>query len=176
VVAGKIGWQADVTNGRVRDLLGMAQFTARTIVNATPEQVLEVLTDPDEIRSWSPIPFEVEDIDGRRLDPGSVARVSGSLAGRRVGFDVAVHAADADGLELTAAGPISLDVRYVLERVEGGSEVTASIGVSSGSSLTGRLLAAATNALLKSGALDLATGRIGRAAEAAPGLALAGRF
>lgn len=74
----------------------MAQFTARNIVDATPEQVLEVLTDPEEIRSWSPIPFEVDEFGGRRLHSGSVARVSGSLAGKRVGFDVAVHAADAD--------------------------------------------------------------------------------
>ncbi|MBV9335085.1 MAG: SRPBCC family protein [Solirubrobacterales bacterium] len=149
----------------------MAQFTARTIANATPEQVLDVLTDPDEIRSWSPIPFEVEEFDGRRLDSGSVARVSGSLAGRRVGFDVEVHAADAEGLELSATGAISLDVLYAVERVERGSEVTASIVLRGGSGLTGRLLATATSALLKGGALDLATGRIARAAEAAPRLA-----
>ena len=79
-----------------------------------------------------------------------------------------VHAADADGLELTAAGPISIDVRYALEPVDGGSEVRASVGVRGGSGLTGRLLASATSALLKGGALDLATGRIARAAEAAP--------
>lgn len=151
----------------------MAQFTAKTIVKAPPEQVLGVLTDPDEIRSWSPIPFEVEELDGRRLEVGSVTRVSGSLAGRRVGFEVEVYAADADGLELTAAGPISLEVLYALEPNEDGSEVTASIGVHGGSGLTGRLLAAATRALLKGGALELATGRIARAAEAAPCLALA---
>jgi hypothetical protein len=84
-----------------------------------------------------------------------------------VGFDVAVHAADADGLQLSAVGPISLDARYRLARVEGGSEVTASIVVRGGSGLTGRLLATATTALLRAGALDLAAGRIARAAEAA---------
>ena len=151
----------------------MAQFTAKTIVKAPREQVLGVLTDPDEIRSWSPIPFEVEQLDGRRLKAGGLTRVSGSLAGRRVGFEVEIHAADADGLELTAAGPISIDVRYALEPVEGGSEVRASVGVRGGSGLTGRLLASATSALLKGGALDLATGRIARAAEAAPSLTFA---
>ena len=151
----------------------MTNFTARTTVKAPPEQVLEVLTDPDEIRSWSPIPFELEELDGRRLAAGSVARVSGSLIGKRLGFDVAVHAAGIDGLELTAAGPISIDVLYAVEPVEGGSEVTASIGVGGGSGLTGRLLASATSALLKGGALELATGRIARAAEAAPCLAFA---
>jgi Polyketide cyclase / dehydrase and lipid transport len=151
----------------------MAQFTARNFVDATPEQVLEVLTDPEEIRGWSPIAFEVDEFAGRRLHCGSVARVSGSLAGRRVGFDVAVHAADADGLELTAVGPISLDARYGVSRVEGGSEVTASIVVRGGSGLAGRLLATATSALLGAGALDLAAARIARAAEAAAQLAYA---
>lgn len=145
----------------------MDQFTARTITGAAPEQVLEILTDPDAIRDWSPIPFVVEDLDGLRLEAGSVARVSGCLAGRRVGFDVEVRAADAGGLELTANGPISIDVLYELEQVDGGSEVTASIGLRGGSGLTGRLLATATGALLKGGALRAATGRIARAAESA---------
>lgn len=141
---------------------------ARTTANAVPEQVLQVLTDPDEIRSWSPIPFDVDDLDGLRLEAGSVARVSGCLAGKRVGFDVEVHAADARGLELTAEGPISIDVLYELEPVNGGSEVKASIGVRDGSGFTGRLLAKATGALLKGGALSAAAGRIARAAESAP--------
>ena len=151
----------------------MVEFTAKSIVDATPEQVLEVLTDPREIRSWSPIAFEVDELGGRRLDCGSVARVSGLLAGRRVGFDVTVHAADADGLELSAVGPISLDARYGLSRVAGGSEVTALIVVRGGSGFTGRLLARATSALLQAGALDLAAGRIARAAEDAARLAFA---
>jgi Polyketide cyclase / dehydrase and lipid transport len=146
----------------------MACFTARTTANADPEQVLQVLTDPEEIRSWSPIPFDLDDLDGMRLEAGSVARVSGSLANKRVGFDVEVHAADRGGLELTAQGPISIDVRYELEAVEGGSELIASVGLHDGSGLTGRLLAKATGALLKSGALTAAAGRIARAAESAP--------
>jgi hypothetical protein len=145
----------------------MAQFTARTTANADPEQVLQVLTDPDEIRSWSPIPFEVEDLDGLRLEAGSVARVSGCLAGQRVGFVVEVHSADTSGLELTAEGVISIDVLYELEPVDGGSEVKASIGLRDGSGFTGRLLARATGALLKGGALGAAADRIARAAESA---------
>jgi hypothetical protein len=150
----------------------MAQFTAHTIAGPAPEQVLEVLTDPEAIASWSPIPFQVEDLDGLRLEAGSSARVSGSLAGKRVGFDVEVHAADEGGLELTAEGPIGIDVLYELEPMDGGSRVTASVGVREGSGFTGRLLAKATGALLAGGALDAAAGRIVRAAESS-GLALA---
>ena len=151
----------------------MTNFTARTTSQAAPEQVLQILTDPEAIRDWSPIPFEVEGLDGTRLEAGSIVRVNGSLAGRRVGFDVAVHEADANGLELTAEGPISIDVLYALSPVAGGSEVTASVGVRDGSGLTGRLLAKATGALLRGGALSAAAGRIAQAAEAAP-VALAG--
>jgi hypothetical protein len=150
----------------------MAQFTTHTTADAAPEQVLEVLTHPDAIASWSPIPFEVEDLDGLRLAAGSRARVSGSLAGKRVGFDVEVHAADEGGLELTAEGPICIDVLYELAPAGQGSSVTASVGVRDGSGFTGRLLAKATGALLAGGALDAAAGRIVKAAESAP-LALA---
>lgn len=92
--------------------------------------------------------------------------MSGRLAGKRVGFDVTVHVADAGGLKLTADGPISIDVLYELAPVESGSEVTASVGHRDGSGLTGGLLVKATGALLNAGALDAAAGRIARAAEA----------
>jgi uncharacterized protein YndB with AHSA1/START domain len=151
----------------------MAYFTARTTANAAPEQVLQVLTDPEAIREWSPIPFEVDELDGLRLEAGSCARVSGCLAGKRVGFDVEVHAADAGRLELTAEGPISFDVLYRLDSVAGGSEVTASVRLRDGSGFTGRLLSKATGALLKGGALDAAAGRIARAAESTPCLVAA---
>ena len=99
----------------------MAQWTTRTQANASPEQVLEVLTDPDAIRLWSPIDFEVEDLTGPRLSAGDVTRVTGRVAGFSVGFDVEVHAASADGIELTALGPIGIDVRYELTPAAGGS-------------------------------------------------------
>jgi hypothetical protein len=152
----------------------MAHYTTSTTADASPEQLLEVLTDPDAIQSWSPIPFRVEDLDGgRRLEAGSRARVSGSLAGLRVGFDVEVHAADEDGLELTAEGPIAIDVSYELVPMDDGSEVTASVAVRGGGGITGRVLSKATSALLSAGALDGAAGRIARAAETQTDFALA---
>lgn len=149
----------------------MAEYATYISAEASPEQILHVLTDPDEIRDWSPIPFEVEDLDGARLEAGSHARVSGNLAGLRVGFDVWVHAAGADGLELTAEGPIGFDVRYGLSPRGGGSEVTASVALHPGGGITGRLLGKATEALLGAGALDSAANRVARAAESARALA-----
>jgi uncharacterized protein YndB with AHSA1/START domain len=151
----------------------MAQWTTRTQANASPEQVLEVLTDPDAIRLWSPIDFEVEDLVGTRLAAGEVTRVTGRVAGVRVGFDVEVHAADEDGIELSADGPIGIDVRYDLAPAESGSEVTATVGLRRGGGITGRLISQATAALLSAGALDGAARSIARAAERTPALALA---
>ena len=145
----------------------MALYTTSTTANATPAQVLQVLTDPDAIRDWAPIPFEVEELEGRRLEAGSHARVRGGIAGMSMGFDIEVHTADEAGLELTAQGPIGIDVRYDLAAAEGGSEVTASVSLLGGGGITGRVVKKATEALLSAGALDGAAGRIVRVAEAA---------
>src|ERR687892_441799 len=146
-------------------LVAMAEWTTSTQAKARPEEVLEVLTHPDAIKLWSPIDFDVEDLDGVRLVAGSTARVSGKLAGVRVGFDVEVRAADEDGVELTAHGPIGIDVRYELAPAESGSEVTAYVSLRRGRGITGRLLSQATAALLSAGALDGAARGIARAAE-----------
>ena len=132
-----------------------------------PDQVLEVLTHPDEIRRWSPIDFDVDELDTARLAAGTRARVTGKVAGVRVGFDVEVHAADSGLLELSADGPIGIDVRYELQPAKTGSEVYASVSLRRGGGLTGRLVANATAALLSTGVLDGAAGRIARAAEIA---------
>ena len=142
----------------------MAQWTTRTQAKARPEQVLEVLTDPDAIRLWSPIDFEVEELAGTRLTTGDTARVTGSVAGVRVGFDVEVHAAGEDGIELSADGPIGIDVRYDLAPAARGSEVTATVSLRRGGGITGRLISHATAALLSAGALDGAARGIARAA------------
>ena len=143
----------------------MSRWTATTTANATPQQLLEVLTHPDEIRRWSPVEFDVDELDGRRLAAGSRARVTGKLAGVPVAFDVEVLAADEDQLELAAHGPIGLDVRYDLVGDATGAELSASVSLRRSGGLTGRLLANAAAALLSAGALDGATGRIARAAE-----------
>ena len=145
----------------------MAHWTATPTANATPEQILEVLTHPEEIRRWSPVDFDLDDLDGSRLAAGTRARVTGKVAGVRVGFDVEVHAADNQVLELTADGPVGLDVRYELAPRDAGSELQASVSLRRGGGITGRLVANATAALLAAGALDGAAGRIARAAELA---------
>jgi hypothetical protein len=142
------------------------EFTATARAKTTPEQVLDVLTRPSEIRRWSPVDFDIDGLDGRRLAAGSRGRVTGKLAGVAVGFDVEVHAADEQRLELSAEGPVAFDVRYELSPHETGAELNAYLAMRRGGGITGRLVANATAALLSAGALESAAGRIVRAAEA----------
>jgi hypothetical protein len=146
------------------------EWTATTRAKATPEQLLQALTHPEEIRRWSPVDFDLEDLDGRRLAAGTRGRVTGRLAGVTVGFNVEVHAADEGRLELSADGPIGFDVRYDLTGDAAGAELSARVSMRRGGGLTGRLVANATAALLSAGALEGAAGRIARVAESQPAL------
>jgi hypothetical protein len=150
----------------------MSTWTEHLTAQAAPAAVLDVLTDPDACGRWAPVDFEADGVDGGRLKAGSRARVEGRLAGRHVGFDVEVLAADEERLALLAHGPIALDVEYRLRPVAAGSEVRASVAVR-GSGLTGRLLAQATGALLAAGALRAAVARIAREAEGLSAAAVA---
>jgi Polyketide cyclase / dehydrase and lipid transport len=138
----------------------MRTWTATTTAAAHPAAVLDVLTDPDAASRWAPVPFDVDDLDGERLLAGSRARVSGRLAGRRVGFEVEVFEAEDGRLSLAATGPVGLDVNYDLAPTDSGSEVVASVSVRHGKGITGRLLGEATNALLSAGALTHAVSRL----------------
>jgi Polyketide cyclase / dehydrase and lipid transport len=151
----------------------VAEWTATARVKASPGQVLEVLTHPEEIRRWSPVDFDLDELEGRRLAAGTRGRVSGRLAGVRVGFDVEVHTADEATLELSAHGPVGLDVRYELASDESGAELNASVSMRRSNGLTGRLVANATAALLSAGALEGAAGRIVSVAESQQPSALA---
>jgi hypothetical protein len=144
----------------------MRTWTTQTTVAGLPDEVLALLTEPEAIARWAPVPFELLETDTDRLVAGSRARVLGRLAGRTLEFDVEVLAADEQRLALVADGPISMDVEYRFRQVASGSEVRASVSVR-GSGLVGRVLAQATDTLLAGGALRAAVGRIGRELEPA---------
>jgi Polyketide cyclase / dehydrase and lipid transport len=146
----------------------MDRWTSTAQANATPERLLEVLTHPQQIRRWSPVEFDVDDLASRRLAAGTRTKVTGRVAGVPVSFDVQVHAADPERLEISADGPIGLDVRYEMAPAGACTEMTASVRVRGGGGLTGRVVATAAATLLSAGALDGATGRIARVAEAQP--------
>jgi predicted signal transduction protein with EAL and GGDEF domain len=144
----------------------MSTWTEELTAQADPAAILEVLTDPDACGRWAPIDFEVSSLDGDRLRPGTKAQVAGRLAGREVGFDVEILAADEERLALLANGPVALDVEYLLRALPGGSHVRASIAVRpSRPGLAGRLLAQATAAVLAGGALRAGLASLVREAE-----------
>jgi Polyketide cyclase / dehydrase and lipid transport len=142
-------------------VIEMCTWQSNATVPGSPADVLTLLTDPDAIARWAPVPFEVLALDSPRLESGSQARVAGRLAGRSVEFDVDVRDASDERLELTAKGPISLNVLYELQPAATGSEIDASVSVQ-GNGLFGRLLAKATETLLAAGALRLSLERLAR--------------
>ena len=140
-------------------------WTANTAIATDPAQVMEVLTRPCAIATWAPVPFEVEGLDGDRLETGSRARVAGRLAGKDLAFDVDVVEADANRLRLTAIGPfVEMDVAYDVEALDDLAQVQARIDVK-GNGIFGRFVARAVEGFLAGGALNQALDQLGHAAE-----------
>ncbi len=144
----------------------MRTWTADAWLAGPPEEVLELLTRPSCITRWSPVCFNLVELDDERLVTGSRARVRGALAGRTVEFTVEVDEASDDCLALLATGPVEMEVEYLVAPLDCGSEVRASVTVT-GRGMLGRVLARAVEALLAAGALEHAVGRIARSLEPA---------
>ncbi|HEY1357514.1 MAG TPA: SRPBCC family protein [Thermoleophilaceae bacterium] len=141
----------------------MATWTTRTTIDATPEEVLGLLTDPEECTRWSPISFDVEQLDCKQLSAGCSARVAGELAGRRVSFDIDVIEAGDGRLRLRASGPVDMHVEYRAEPIADRSEVFASVAIQARGGFRGRLVSAAADAAV-AGMLPVAVQRIAAAA------------
>jgi hypothetical protein len=137
----------------------MRTFTAHTTATSGPQEVVQLLTDPDAIARWAPIPFEVLRLDDERLYPGAHVRVRGRLAGQSAEFSVHVLEVSDERLTLVAQGPVSLEVEYDVRPAVRGTAIRASISVL-GHGLVGRLLAKATEALLAAGALQSSLNRL----------------
>jgi hypothetical protein len=149
-------------------VIEMRTWCLNSTVPGAPAEVIELLTEPEAIARWTPVPFEVIALDSSKLQSGSHARVAGRLAGRSVEFDVDVLEASDERLELLASGPVELGVRYLLRPHDRGSEIDASVSVE-GRGLFGKVLAKATEAGLAAGALRLALDRM--ASELRPSFA-----
>lgn len=134
-------------------------------VHAAPELVLETLTEVCACRSWSPVRFTVDGLDGPRVRPGASPRVSGNLGGRCVQFQIEVLQADAERLRLCAVGPVEMLVDYAVHAASTGSSVEAAISVRAVPGWIGTLSVRLTSLLLAAGALDQALVRMAREAE-----------
>jgi len=124
-----------------------------------PEEVLARLTEPESIAAWSPVPYEVLELDGGRLETGSRARVRGALGGRPVEFTVDIHQAHDGRLALLASGPVFMRAEYLLRAVRGGSSLRASVSVT-GRGPVGALVAHGVECLLAAGLLRASVNRL----------------
>jgi hypothetical protein len=129
-----------------------------------PEDVMSLLTRPEAIERWAPIPFEL-DFVGDQLVAGDTVVVRGGLAGRNLEFAVEIAEASGGRLALNAKGAIDIDVEYVAEPLPDGSNLRARVAVT-GPGLIGRILAQAADALIAGGALRAAISGIARELEA----------
>ena len=139
---------------------GAEEWTAQAELRAEPDEVLRALTDPDMIAGWAPVSFDVEGLTEDRLETGTRARVSGSIAGLGATFDVEVMRADTRTLQLIADGPVSFEVTYRFRRRGCGVLVEARVAVRRKRGLTAQLLRSATVAVLNAGALRTALRRL----------------
>ena len=147
----------------------MTTWHAQTTAPAPPEDVLDVLpTRP--LARWSPVAFDIEEIDSERLQAGTHARVAGSLAGREIRFDVAVMEAEPERLLLQACGPVGLDVEYTIAPAPQGSAIDAAITVRGRRGITKTVFARAAAGSARRrrpGGSAAPTGARGRAPRAA---------
>jgi hypothetical protein len=56
----------------------MSTWKTSTVIAAAPDAVIDLLTDPTAASRWSPVPFEVENMQGERLSAGERARLTPS--------------------------------------------------------------------------------------------------
>jgi len=131
-------------------------WSSAATLDASPERVLSVLTEPDCCVRWSPVPFELRQLDGSRLKTGSRGRLGGSLVGRKVDFELEILRADRQRLELRARGLVKIEARYEVRPAGDITVLRANVSVMPGPGLLGHLAACAADALLAAGALDQA--------------------
>ncbi len=134
-------------------------WTAETWLAGMPDEVLARLTEPESVASWSPVRYELLELDSHRLQTGSRARVRGALGGRPVEFTVDIHQAHNGRLALLASGPVFISAEYLLRAARGGTALRASVSVT-GRGPLGALLAHAVECLLAAGMLRASITRL----------------
>ena len=142
----------------------MSTWTTHAWSHGRPDDVLRVLTDPAAAARWAPVNFELD--GSERLVEGRTAVVRGQVAGWPVAFELDVHRARADVLELTAEGPVVLDVLYRVEEQREGSPIEARVSVLPRPGLLNGLVARCADTLFAGGALKMAVAAIAAEADA----------
>jgi hypothetical protein len=150
-------------------------WRSQTTVLATPEHVLDTLTDTAACARWSPVPFAIDSGGGRRLRAGTIRRVSGRLLGAPVRFHLHTLEASSRKLKLHARGPVEIRVAYALTPLAEGCAVDAHVCIDPPRNPLGRLVGRTTGLMLAAGTLDVVLTRIAREAERSARRELPGR-
>ena len=139
-------------------------FVADEHIAATPQRILEVLSDPDAVKRWFPLPFDFDD-DVGSLRPGGSYGVHGRLAGRSLHARLQVLEGDERHIAVRLTGPVVLDLSAELTGGASGTAARILASVHSGGGLSGKLLTPAAAALLRAGALERSVAAIRAEAE-----------
>ena len=145
----------------------MSTWTSHAVIHGRPDDILAVLTDPSAASRWAPVEFDCT--EAGKLSEGSQIDLRGRLGGLCVHFEVDVHRADAERLELTASGPVLMHVEYRMTAVDEQSELEALVSVRRAPGLLNAVVARAADALFAAGALRAAVSGIAREVEDAVG-------
>ena len=99
---------------------------SRTIhIEATPEQVFDLLTNPERFREWQVPAAEVKDITGT---PGTVGlgwTTASTFVGRKMESHMSVTAVERPrSFELKSTGSMAATVRGRFEPAAGGTDIT----------------------------------------------------
>ena len=139
-------------------------YVATEQIAATPQRILEVLSDPQAVKRWFPLPCEFDD-DVERLRAGGSYRTHGRLAGRSLHAELRVLEADERHIAVRLSGPVVLDLSAELAGDTAGTQARIVASVHSGGGLSGKLLTPAASALLRAGALERTVAAIRAEAE-----------
>ena len=139
-------------------------FVASEHIAATPQRVLDVLSDPRAIKRWFPLPCEFDD-DVDRLRAGGSYKTHGRLAGRSLHAELQVLKGDERHIAVRLSGPVVLDLSAELAAEGVGTRAKIVASVHSGGGLSGKLLTPAASALLRGGALEHTVAAIRTEAE-----------
>ena len=117
-------------------------------IDAPPDRVVAVLSDPEEAARWFPLPVELVDPPAAPVSEGDQMLSRGELAGQEVEFEIVIEEVRPDGVTLRATGPVECEITSHVEESGQGSDLTVSLDVSSGGGVTGGVMATAATPLV----------------------------
>lgn len=117
----------------------MAEFEFTATVAASPDDVFEVLTDPERMPRWLPVTEAIESVSGPLTEAGATFVQRGAPGMRRPGRIVAVSPPESLHLHLKGGGE-RVDARFTIEPRGDGTHVRLVVSVQNAPPVIGPLL------------------------------------